>query len=102
MDQLLATLREEVHRYGKHGLNVRFFPLLDDLHQNYAITALPLPDREQGPEIVMMARLEGEYIIIEADNTDRPLYEALMARGIPRERIILAYVGESLPEAQGV
>ena len=46
-----------------------------------------------------MARMYGEQIIIEDDNTDRPLYQSLLQRGIPRNQIVLAYAGEPIPDA---
>ncbi|GIK67262.1 MAG: hypothetical protein BroJett018_50560 [Chloroflexota bacterium] len=46
-----------------------------------------------------MARIKGDYIIIEDDRTDKPLVKRLVAAGIPRERIILAYANEPLPNA---
>lgn len=47
-----------------------------------------------------MARVTDGYILIERDDTDRPLYKELMRRGIPREQIILRYAGEKMPEAK--
>jgi hypothetical protein len=46
-----------------------------------------------------MARVVGNKVIIEEDTTDRPLVEALIRCGIPREHIILVYAGETLAEA---
>jgi hypothetical protein len=38
-------------------------------------------------------------VIDEDTSVDKPLYEALMTNGgVPREKIILAYRGETLPE----
>lgn len=48
--------------------------------------------------VVVMARIEGDYVIIEADRTDKPLVERLIDAGIPREKIIEYYAGEPLPE----
>jgi len=47
-----------------------------------------------------MARVVGDYIVIDEDGTlDKPLYQALMINGsIPRDRILLAYKGEKLPD----
>jgi hypothetical protein len=46
----------------------------------------------------VLAQVVGDKVIILEDRTDKPLYEALMINGgIPREQIILAYAGESLP-----
>jgi hypothetical protein len=45
----------------------------------------------------VMARIEGDKIIIEEDTTDQPLYERLERAGILREQMILTYAGEELP-----
>ena len=42
-----------------------------------------------------MTRIEGDHIIIEADTTDRPLDDALVAAGVPRSQIVLAYRDEA-------
>jgi hypothetical protein len=59
----------------------------------------PNPKYRSG--IIVLAHLEQDIVVIEADNTDHPLHEALMQVGIPREKIILAYAGEKLPTPQG-
>jgi hypothetical protein len=48
---------------------------------------------------MLMARVLGDYIVIEEDTAlDKPLYEALIANhDFPREKIILAYKGEKFP-----
>jgi sulfur carrier protein ThiS len=45
-----------------------------------------------------MARIVADKIVIEADNMDKPLLDALLQRGIPREQILLAYNGDIIPE----
>jgi hypothetical protein len=41
----------------------------------------------------------GDYVVIEEDSTDKPLVDALMVNGdVPREKIVLAYRGEVLPD----
>jgi hypothetical protein len=37
-------------------------------------------------------------VVIDEDTTDRPLVHELVRAGIPRERIICLYIGETLPE----
>jgi hypothetical protein len=102
MDTLKETLKKTVWEYAGGGNNLQTFPVLNEEAQVYSVLVINTPVRTLSAGIVVMARIVDQHIIIEEDITDRPLYEALMARGIPRERIILAYVGESLPEAQGV
>jgi sulfur carrier protein ThiS len=48
--------------------------------------------------VVVMARLLGDKIVIEEDTTDKPLLDALLQRGVPRESILLAYDGDIVPE----
>ena len=100
MDQLKAILREEVSWYagtGK-GVRLRLIRSLDDEHGVYAVFAVddPNPDNT-APEIMVLAHIKDDHIVIEVDNTDRPLVYHLEERGIPRQQITLAYEGESIP-----
>ncbi len=104
MASLTEIVRAEVHWYASNGegLNVRLFPIFDDEHHNYAVIIVdhPAPKSYEGTaEVVVMARIFGNKVIIEADYTDKPLYKRLMERhDVPRDRIILAYVGEPTEE----
>jgi hypothetical protein len=99
MGNVVNILKEEILDYGRSGHKLRLFPLLDDQRGHYAVNAISYPERKHPMRVIVMARLEGDCIIIEEDRSDKPLYEALMARDIPRQRIILAYAGEAPPEA---
>jgi XisI protein len=46
----------------------------------------------------LIVRIVGDKIIIEEDRNSDPLYEALVEAGIPREKIVLAYAGEAVPD----
>ncbi len=66
----------------------------------YAVIALV--DADYAPKtrerVVVFARLWAGHIVIEVDNTDKPLMDALVQQGVPREQIVLAYAGETLPD----
>jgi hypothetical protein len=47
----------------------------------------------------LVARVANGHIVIEHDCNDKPLADALVAAGVPRREIILAYAGESEPDA---
>jgi hypothetical protein len=47
----------------------------------------------------LIVRIEKDYIIIAQDLNNKPLVDALVQAGIPRQQIILAYMGEPIPEA---
>jgi hypothetical protein len=66
--------------------------------QLFAVIEVPDHDHpDRMPLIVVMARIVGDNVVIDADATDRPLYEALLIAGIPRENLILGYLGETEP-----
>jgi len=46
----------------------------------------------------MLARVENDNVIVEHDISHRLLWEELVRAGNPRERIILTYAGEKLPD----
>jgi hypothetical protein len=99
MATLTEIVRREVRWYASsgEGANIRLFPLLDDEHKTYGVIDVLYPYTEpNSAEVIVMARIFGDKVIIEADNTDKPLYKRLMDRhDVPRDRIILAYAGES-------
>jgi hypothetical protein len=98
-NRILTTaqkVRREVRKYafdGK-GTNVRLFPLLDDQFQNYSVLDVGFPVRRGNAGVVVMARVVGDIVIIEADSSANPLVDALVKQGIPRAKIVLAYAGE--------
>jgi hypothetical protein len=47
----------------------------------------------------LVARVADGRIVIERDINNKPLVAALVEAGIPRDRIVLAYEGESINEA---
>ncbi len=48
--------------------------------------------------ISLVVRLVEDTIIVERDQNDKIVKDALIQAGIPREKIILAYAGEPVPE----
>lgn len=47
----------------------------------------------------LIIHLEGNRVIIEHDINNKPLVDALVQAGIPRDQIILAYTGEVVPQS---
>ncbi|GIK64899.1 MAG: hypothetical protein BroJett018_26930 [Chloroflexota bacterium] len=98
MDRLAEIVKQEVFWYAGEGLGVELVPLANDKKQVYAIAVVDAPTHKQPPEFMIMARVKGDRVIVEADTTDRPLVDALVAAGISRDKIVLAYAGEPIPE----
>jgi hypothetical protein len=100
---LKQILKHEMLWYAQiQGYKVHNHFLLNEDSAEYSIVVISDADYplERFTRVMMMARIEGDSIIIEADTTDKPLYEGLMHAGIPREKIILAYAGERVPTTQ--
>lgn len=100
MDSLIETLKNEMQWYSGHNFNSLGYLLADDIERVYAVIVLDYPARKISPMIVVMARIVEETIVIEEDRTDKRLFQRLEAAGIPRDKIVLAYAGEALPESQ--
>lgn len=96
---LVAIVRREVERYAGNAYQARLYPVLDDSNQTYAVIIIEDDPTARPAWVVVMAQVDGDKIVIHEDTSlDKPLYEALMVNGgIPREQIILAYAGETVP-----
>lgn len=97
---LANMVQHEVTHYADfRDWKAKSFAIEDDKHQVYAVIVVPQSDHPllSKASVTVMARVVENYVVIEQDITDRPLYEALMEAGIPREQIILAYAGEKTP-----
>jgi hypothetical protein len=100
MDRLAQIVQTEVEKYAGsgRGANIRLFPVIDEKRQTYTVTAVDYPTHKAPAMIVVLARLVGETVVIEEDVTDKPLLDALLQQGIPRNQIVLAYQGEPIPD----
>ena len=95
---LLQIVSREVDMYAGHAAGGKLYPVLDHQNQTYSVIVIPDDPKDRPAWVIVMARVVGDHVIIDEDTTDKPLVEALMINGgIPREQIILAYAGETLP-----
>ena len=101
MDNIRRIVRTEVRKYAGsgRGLNVRLFPILDDENATYTVSAIAHPRHEELADVVVLARIVKDIVVIEEDMTDKKLVDALIQAGIKREQICLAYAGDDLPDA---
>lgn len=101
---LTSIVEQEVLWYhqatSQNGQTLYF----EDTHEGrFIVVFIPdyHPTRPQKPGVIVSLKLMDDTILIDADTTDRPLYQALMQAGIPREKIVLVYAGEKLQTPQG-
>lgn len=103
-EQLVEITRREIERYDAFSPVAEFYTLMDENQQRYAVVVVPNLPRPWASNVVVMAQVIGETVIIIEDTTDKPLYEALMMNGnIPRQQIVLIYAGETtdlLPKSE--
>ena len=99
IDHLTDIVQREVMAYHGPAFKAKTYYFED--FANQAFTVIIVPDyqypRKSKTTVTVMAHIVGNSVVIDEDITDRPLYEELIAAGIPREQIILAYAGETLP-----
>lgn len=98
MASLAQIVKDAVFWYAGGGHNIKIFPFANEEQQVYAVNVIDSPIRKRPAGVVVLARIVGDTVVIEEDTTDRPLVHALTQAGIPREKIILAYNGESVPD----
>jgi hypothetical protein len=101
MASLDEIVKKELAWYASSGFNSKSYLLMNDPEHIYGVTVIVRQAKRQFPtDVVMLVRVVGDYVVVEDDRTDKPFEDRLMAAGIPREKIILAYAGEPIPELQ--
>ena len=98
MDSLRDKVKQVVSGYAGKALNG-----ISYLTQNDDGSVLTVTDfaRIRGKHISgvsLIVRIVDNLIIVERDQNDKIVKDALVQAGIPREQIILAYAGEFVPE----
>jgi hypothetical protein len=96
----MDTLKEIVHQVvsGYAGEALNGVNLLTTNADNTVFTVVSIGDYK-GERIVdmgLVVRLIGDQVVIERDANDEPVVNALRQAGVPREKIVLAYAGETL------
>ena len=100
LDNKLDIIRREVAAYAKPALTGELSYLVQS--EDGKLLSVVDVDISQGyhsADTGLVARVTDNHIVIEHDMNDKPLVDALVQAGIPREKIILAYAGEPVPEA---
>jgi hypothetical protein len=97
---LTDIIRDEIAWYAANGtgINMRLFKSFDEVNQTYVVTSIMYPSYKESANVVVLVRIVGDIVVVEEDNTDRPVEQRLMRRGIPRDKIVLAYRGEPVPD----
>lgn len=90
--ELAEILRQEVSSYATKSYqgDERLYFAENIADQVYCVVAPSHPAFGKG-DLVLMARIVNDQIIIDTDKTSKPLYEALRSAGISDEQLVIAW-----------
>jgi hypothetical protein len=98
MDTLRQTLLEVLQGYTGEALNGYSYLTSDEGQSVYSVVSVGQVQGKRFADAGLIVRLVNGQIIIEHDVNDKPLVDALLQAGAPRQKIILAYAGEKVEE----
>jgi hypothetical protein len=99
MDTLKATLLHVLAGYAGEMLNGYSYLTASADGTVFAVVDLGYIRDQRFVDTSLIARLEHNTVVIERDLNNKPLIDALLAAGVLRSQIVLAYAGESVPAA---
>lgn len=98
MDTLKEIVHEVVAGYAGKALNGYSY-LTQNLEGDvYTVVDIARVKQQHISGVSLVVRIVDDKVIIERDQNNKPLVDALIQAGIPREMIILAYAGENVPD----
>lgn len=98
MDNMKNTLINVLNGYVRKGAN-GYTELTRNIDENlFTLIATGHNAEKRFTFTALIVQIVADTIIIEEDRNSKPLVDALLQAGIPRENIILAYAGEKVPD----
>lgn len=94
---LKQILIEEMQKYAGEGLNAYSYLMENEIENLYTIVDIANVRGKRIIGTVLVARLSDDKIIIELDHNNKLLADALTARGVPEDQLILAYHDTTMP-----
>lgn len=96
--QLIEITRREVKWYAGVSVDSTAYFLADEPKHVYAVNIIHDEMGKNHSMIMMQARIVDDFVVVDEDKVwDKQLWKALEGSGIPRDQIVLAYLGEKLP-----
>jgi hypothetical protein len=99
MAAIRDLVREVVEAYAVSGANFESFLAISP--DGSLFTVLDIANDNEGHRFAatsVVVRVIGKQVVVEHDDNDKPLVDALVQAGVPREQIVLAYAGEPVPK----
>ena len=98
MDRLTERLIAVLEGYTGNAFNGYSYLTSSIDQRHFVVTSVGIVQGKRIVNIGLVVQLSHDTIIIDRDINNKPLVGALVQVGIPRPQIILAYVGEPVPE----
>ena len=95
---LMQLLIKEITPYENDILNGHSYLTKSADNRVFAVISVDNKHNEYSGDAGLIARIDDDKIIIEHDMYNKPLVDALVQAGVPREQIVLTYSGEALSE----
>ena len=98
MDTLKQTVKKALEGYAVKGLNSDAYLTVSPDENLLTVVDIAQSGGQRIVETSLIVRLLNDQVIVEHDDNNKPLVDVLVQLGIPRSRIILAYLGEPVSE----
>lgn len=94
---LEVLLIEEMQKYAGEGLNAYSYFTANNAEKVYSVIDIATVRGKRIIGTVLVARLDNDRIVIELDYNSKPLADALLARGVSEDQVVLAYRDNIIP-----
>lgn len=95
MEKLKETVLHVISGYEGKAINGYSYLTTNTAQDFFTLVSIGELRGKHIVDMGLVVRILNEQIIIEHDVNDKPLVDALVQAGIPRDRIVLKYMGES-------
>jgi hypothetical protein len=94
----MDIVQETIQGYTGEGLNGYAYLTSDEARTLFTVVVVAQVGGERIVETSLIVRLAEDKVVIEYDDNNKPLIEALVQAGVQRDQIILACLGEPIPQ----
>lgn len=92
----IKQLLEQLANIPSAAGNVELETIFDDQQNRYQVIAQGWQGKKRTHGCLIHIDVRGEKIWLQHDSTDAAIAESLVERGIPKERIVLGFLPESV------
>jgi hypothetical protein len=101
MDNLNETVKRVVEGYSGKAFNGHLYLTISPAGDVFTVVGVGVINGQRFVNTSLVVRIVGDLVIVERDQNDKIVLDALLQAGVPREKIILAYAGEPVPATAG-